>query len=106
MKELPVPKSATMDFSAVEKLVSQIIAKQEKEPRYAYYDAEQVEIDRLVYALYGLNADDIREVELWYCRRYPKLAAAQGVTKHALQDYSVWLERARVLRSETLSLLE
>lgn len=24
--------------------------------------------------MYGLNEDDIREVETWYARRYPKLA--------------------------------
>ena len=32
------------------------------------------EIDKLVYELYGLNQDDIREIETWYARRYPKLA--------------------------------
>jgi len=35
---------------------------------------EQKEIDRLVYDLYGLNDNDIKEVETWYARRYPKLA--------------------------------
>jgi hypothetical protein len=30
-----------------------------------------------VYAAYGLNEADIREVEDWYARRYPKLAQAQ-----------------------------
>lgn len=34
----------------------------------------ETEIDQLVYALYGLNDDDIKEVETWYARRYPKLA--------------------------------
>jgi len=35
---------------------------------------EQKEIDKLVYEMYGLNKDNIREVETWYARRYPKLA--------------------------------
>jgi hypothetical protein len=35
---------------------------------------EQKEIDRLVYGMYGLKANDICEVETWYARRYPKLA--------------------------------
>ncbi len=35
---------------------------------------EQVEIDRLVYRMYNLNEDDIREVEDWFFRYYPKPA--------------------------------
>ncbi|HEV8081633.1 MAG TPA: RNA-binding domain-containing protein [Chitinophagaceae bacterium] len=31
-------------------------------------------IDHLVYELYGLNEEDIQEVEYWWARRYPKLA--------------------------------
>ena len=33
----------------------------------------QKEIDKLVYEMYGLNDDNIKEVESWYDRRYPKL---------------------------------
>lgn len=55
-------------------LVSQIISKQKQNPRYDYMSNEQKEIDKLVYEMYGLNKDDIREVETWYARRYPKLA--------------------------------
>ncbi len=57
--------------------VSRIIQKQKLNPVYDYASNEQVEIDRLVYAAYGLNDADIREVEEWYARRYPKLASAQ-----------------------------
>ncbi|MFZ4778545.1 MAG: Eco57I restriction-modification methylase domain-containing protein, partial [Terrimicrobiaceae bacterium] len=57
--------------------VQEIIAKQKASAAYDYASNEQVEIDRLVYAAYGLNEADIREVEDWYARRYPKLAAAQ-----------------------------
>ncbi len=28
----------------------------------------------MVYELYGLNEEDINEVETWFARRYPKLA--------------------------------
>lgn len=35
---------------------------------------EQVEIDKLVYEMYNLDSEDIREVETWYARRYLKLA--------------------------------
>ncbi|MEW6615089.1 MAG: DNA methyltransferase [Thermodesulfobacteriota bacterium] len=59
---------------AVDKLVRQIFVKQKQNPRYDYMSNEQKEIDKLVYEMYGLNAEDIREVETWYARRYPKLA--------------------------------
>lgn len=58
-------------------LVQSIIEKQKRNPRYDYASQEQLEIDRLVYEAYGLNRADIAEVETWYARRYPKLAAAQ-----------------------------
>lgn len=64
-------------LNATEKLVSKIINNQQSNPRYDYASHEQLEIDRLIYEAYGLNADDIEEVETWYARRYPKLAAAQ-----------------------------
>ena len=48
-----------------------------KFPYYDYASHEQIDIDRLVYEAYGLNADDIQEVENWYARRYPKLSTAQ-----------------------------
>ena len=57
--------------------VNSIIEHQKANPRYDYASNEQLEIDRLVYEAYGLNDDDIREVENWYARRYPALAAAQ-----------------------------
>ena len=46
-----------------------------------YMSNEQKEIDKLVYEMYGSNKDDIREVETWYARRYPKLARFADVPK-------------------------
>ncbi|SPD74215.1 hypothetical protein PITCH_A2160005 [uncultured Desulfobacterium sp.] len=60
-----------------DKLINQITKAQKTNPRYDYASHEQIEIDRLVYEAYGLNADDIEEVENWFARRYPKLSAAQ-----------------------------
>jgi len=54
--------------------VSRIIERQNQNLCYDYMSNEQKEIDKLVYEMYGLNKDDIREVETWYARRYPKLA--------------------------------
>lgn len=73
LKELVLPDSMPMAAS----LVASIIGVQRTNPRYDYASNEQLEIDRLVYAAYGLNDGDIKEVENWYARRYPKLAEAQ-----------------------------
>jgi len=75
------------------KLVEMIINKQKLESHYPYYLYEQKEIDTLIYQLYGLNNEDIREVELWYCRRYPKLAEAQGILTEVKEKYGEHLER-------------
>ena len=81
-------------------LVKQIIEKQESKPRYLYWLHEQKQIDALVYQLYGLSEEDIREVELWYCRRYPKLAEAQGVLAEVQQKYASHLARCELILSK------
>lgn len=58
------------------RLVDAVLATQRSNTRYDYASNEQLEIDRLVHEAYGLNEADIREVEDWYARRYPLLAAA------------------------------
>jgi hypothetical protein len=58
----------------ITELVMQIINSQKINLAYNYFANEQKEIDRLVYELYGLNEEDINEVETWFARRYPKLA--------------------------------
>ncbi|MFC1737756.1 Eco57I restriction-modification methylase domain-containing protein [Planctomycetota bacterium] len=73
--------------------VTTIIDKQQENLRYDYMNNEQIEIDQLVYEAYCLNEEDIREVELWYCRRYPKLAEAQGAMAEVKEKYAVHLAR-------------
>ncbi|MDX2080316.1 MAG: DUF3800 domain-containing protein [Terrimicrobiaceae bacterium] len=73
LKELMLPHTTPKTASHV----ASIVKAQRANPRYDYASAEQLEIDRLVYAAYGLNEADIREVEDWYARRYPPLAQAQ-----------------------------
>jgi hypothetical protein len=58
------------------KLVSFVTQNQKENPKYDYMTNEQIEIDKLVYELYNLNEEDIKEVKNWYFRRYPKLAKA------------------------------
>lgn len=43
--------------------------------------------------LYKLTDEDIREIELWYCRRYPRLAAGQGVMLEVQGKYTDHLAR-------------
>ena len=81
----------------VAQLVRSIISNQKVNLGYDYASNEQLEIDRLIYAAYGLNDADIKEVENWYARRYPKLAEAQrrnlaakqGKTEEQLLDRPV-----------------
>lgn len=83
---------AKSDFDFFEKLAKSIIAHQKSNPRYDYASHEQIEIDKLVYEAYGLNAADVQEVENWYARRYPKLSAAQKANLRALGKSDDYLE--------------
>ena len=98
VSELPIVNSPDKTIEALEVMVSQVVRKQKAAPRYPYHLHEQREIDSLVYKLYGLNEEDIREIELWYCRRYSRLAEAQGVMAEVREKYKDHLTRcARIL---------
>lgn len=66
-----------MRIKSLENKIIELIKNQKTNLFHDYASMEQLEIDRLVYEAYGLNDDDIREVENWYERRYPKLVEAQ-----------------------------
>ncbi|MEZ4988526.1 MAG: hypothetical protein R2795_26465 [Saprospiraceae bacterium] len=83
---------AKTKIERVIKLVAKIIETQKSNPRYDYASYEQIEIDKLVYEAYGLNAEDVQEVENWYARRYPKLSAAQKANLRALGKSDDYLE--------------
>ena len=74
IKEIPIVEIDEIYSQKIKELVEAIIEKQKQVPKYNYFANEQKEIDQLVYELYGLNEDDINEVETWFARRYPKLA--------------------------------
>jgi type I restriction-modification system DNA methylase subunit len=87
--------SSNIDFSDY---IDRIVENQRDNPQYNYSANEQREIDALVYQLYEIDEENIREVELWYCRRYPRLAQAQGVLAEVREKYADHLERCeRVL---------
>jgi hypothetical protein len=69
-----------------------LIQNQKSNPRYDYASREQIEIDKLVYQAYGLNTEDVQEVENWYARRYTKLSAAQKANLRALGKSDDYLE--------------
>lgn len=77
LKELPLPKLFDNETN-LSNLVKSIISNQKSNLSYDYASNEQIEIDNLVYNTYGLNDDDIQEVENWYARRYPKLVKAKN----------------------------
>jgi len=79
-----IPISYSNLDNKIEIKTKKLYEKLESNPEYIFLD-EQIEIDRLVYEAYGLNKDDIQEVENWYVRRYPKLAAAQKANLEAKQ---------------------
>jgi hypothetical protein len=81
-------------------LVESIINNQRTELRYAYWLNEQKELDAIIYALYALAPDAIREIELWYCRRYRMLAEAQGVLAEAQEKYTDHLARCEMILSK------
>lgn len=91
LTQLILPKLDSDSAQQLKILVDQIIEKQKVNPFYQYHLYEQKEIDRLVYKLYNLSAEDIREVEIWYCRRYQKLAEAQGMLAKVHQKYADYL---------------
>ncbi len=74
LKEILLPSEPVVGIA---EKVADIVRRQRSIPRYDYSSNEQILIDRFVYEAYGLNDDDIQEVENWYARRYPKLAKAQ-----------------------------
>jgi hypothetical protein len=84
---IPLNNSLLLDL-----IIKEIIKKQQSNHRYDYASHEQLEIDKLVYEAYGLNVEDVQEVENWYARRYPKLSAAQKANLRALGKSDNYLE--------------
>lgn len=91
LKELPIELNYDKNNLLIENINS-IIQAQKTNPRYDYASHEQLEIDKLVYEAYGLNAEDVKEVENWYARRYPKLSAAQKANLRALGKSDDYLQ--------------
>jgi hypothetical protein len=90
LTEMPIVAFSNSD--KLDNLSDSIILKQKNNPNYNYACNEQIQINQCVYDAYGLNIEDINEVENWYSRRYPKLSAAQKANLRKLgksDDYLV-----------------
>lgn len=90
IKDLQIPMNDILSSLLLN--IQNVIQTQKSNPRYDYASHEQIEIDKLVYEAYGLNAEDVQEVENWYARRYPKLSAAQKANLRALGKSDDYLE--------------
>jgi hypothetical protein len=77
VKNIPYVLLDNYKKAKISETTNTISSKQRLEQFYDYASQEQLEIDQLIYEAYGLNKQDIKEVENWYARRYPKLVAAQ-----------------------------
>jgi len=73
LKKAPIVLCDKNTKNQIETLVSTIISKQKKNDKYKFHKKEQLEIDKIVYEIYGLDDKFITEVENWYERKYPKL---------------------------------
>jgi len=100
LKPIPIRVDEEEIIKQLSSLVKTIMDKQKSNPRYPYHLKEQKDIDILIYQLYGLDEDDIREIGLWYYRRYPKLAEAQGVLVEIQQKYENYLNRCDLILSK------
>ncbi len=100
IKTLPIPISISTEINKEITSIVERIVNIQSINRIANYLHEQNEIDQIVYSVYGLTNDDIREIELWYCRRYPKLAEAQGVLAEVKTKYASHLQRCELVLSK------
>lgn len=98
--QIPINTGSTETLRRIGVFVNTIIEKQTGDLLYPYHLHEQKEIDDLVYGLYGLTEEDIREIEIWYCRRYPILADAQGFTAEVSKKYKDYLNHCELLLSK------
>jgi type I restriction-modification system DNA methylase subunit len=93
ISQLPIPFLDEDAQSHIRDLVNRIIEKQQANSHYPYHANEQRDIDAALFKAYGFGDEDVREVELWYCRRYPRLAEGQGMLAEVQSKYAEFLER-------------
>ena len=73
MKKIPIPITDKQTKEKIESLVESIITQLNKDPDYPYDENEQIEIDEIVYQIYGLDSNLVEEIKDWFIRKYPHL---------------------------------
>jgi len=63
MKQIPIPATSVAQQATITTLVDRILASKRNDPA-ANVTAWELEINRLVYGLFGLTKEEIRVVEL------------------------------------------
>jgi hypothetical protein len=92
IKAIPIPEP-TLVSPELARLTRDIVGQQQANPRYDFA-GEAAEIDDIVATAYGLEPGDVREIALWYVRRYRALADNQGVTDAVAATYAPYLDWA------------
>ncbi|RJQ74159.1 MAG: hypothetical protein C4519_17185 [Desulfobacteraceae bacterium] len=99
IRQVIIPRDISDMENEIAALTTAIMERQKEDPRYAYHDHEQQIINSLIFRKYATSADEIREIELWYCRRYPRLATAQGFMTEVQEKYADHLARCERIMS-------
>jgi hypothetical protein len=92
IKAIPLPV-ATFTDPDLARLSREIVGHQRFDARYDF-SGEAAAIDDLVAAAYALGPGEVREIALWYARKYPALADNQGVRAAVLATYGPYLDWA------------
>jgi hypothetical protein len=72
LDDLPIVLPTSDEVMLLEQKVNEIVQEQKSDPSYDYR-RKLSELDRVVYDLYQINAEERAEVDSWYRRHYPKL---------------------------------
>lgn len=99
-KSVPIPLAKTELLSTLGVMVGEIVEKQKNDGAYQYHLKDQPKVDELVFNTYELDTNEIREIELWYCRRYPRLAEAQGMMGEVKKKHADYLARCDLILSK------
>jgi len=95
IERIVIPAPGMQGTDDIQSLARRIIDKQMQDPRYDYVHSEQKQINALVYRAYGLSDNTIRDIELWYCRRYRTLAEIEGFIVEVQAKYAAHLARCQ-----------
>ncbi len=95
--DIPIRKEDSIGAQIAEK-VDDIINAKKQDPNMDTSILEDA-VDYLVYELYGLDEDEIREIEIWYLYQYPNQSAGD-FAQRIREKYKDYIARLELLRSK------